>query len=138
MHSKRKGNVGQLATGLALSKLGYSVFTEEGDISKIDLIAEKDGKILKIQSKAITPKNNTLQLVLTKAGPNYKFKYKQGMFDYFSVVDLVDGNVYLISSSILASHSSSFIMRKQKSKNNQTNGVNLASDYLIEKVLGEQ
>jgi hypothetical protein len=136
MHSKNKGNIGQFATGLAFAKLGYSVFTEEGDISKIDLIAEKDGKVIKVQSKAITPKNNALQLVLKKSGPNYQFKYKPGVFDYFSVVDLSDGKVYLIPDSVLFSHSSSLILRKSPSKNNQKNKINLADDYLIEKVLG--
>lgn len=41
MHAKIKGNIGQFATCLVLSTMGFSVFTEEGDISKIDIIAEK-------------------------------------------------------------------------------------------------
>ena len=135
MHSKRKGNIGQFALGLALTKLGYSVFTEEGDISKIDIIAEKDGKLLKIQSKAITPKDNKLILSLKKSGPNYKFKYERGVFDYFGIYDLEDGNVYLVPDSILSENNNTFNLRKIQSKNNQIFGIHMASDYLIDKVL---
>lgn len=135
MHSKRKGNIGQFAIALELSRLGYSVFTEEGDISQIDLIAEKDGKIIKIQSKAVTPKNNALMLHVKKSGPNYNFIYKQGIFDFFGVVDLEDGKVYLVPDSILAEYSSSFILRKLPSKNNQKKKIHYAEDFLLEKVL---
>ena len=135
MHSKRKGNIGQFAVALELSKLGYSVFTEEGDISKIDLIAEKNGELIKIQSKAITPTDGKLVVPLKKNGPNYSFVYKQGVFDYFAAVDLEDKKVYLIPDTVLANHNSSFILRKTQPKNNQTSGVHMASDYLIEKVL---
>ena len=135
MHSKRKGNVGQFAVGLALTKLEYSVFTEEGDISKIDIIAEKDGKLIRIQSKAITPVDNKLILNLKKSGPNYKFHYECGMFDYFAIYDLEDGNVYLVPDSILSENNNTFNLRKTPSKNNQTSGVHIASDYLIEKML---
>lgn len=135
MHSKKKGNIGQFGVALSLSKLGYSIFTEEGDISKIDMIAEKNNTLLRIQCKAITPTNGCIVVPLKKSGPNYQFKYTPEMFDYFGVYDLEDGNVYLIPSKVLNSHEKTFNIRKNKSKNNQTSGVNDASDYLIEKVL---
>lgn len=135
MHSKKKGNIGQFGVGLALSKMGYSIFTEEGDISKIDLIAEKNNFLLKIQCKAITPTNGTLRVHLKKSGPNYKFAYKPSMFDYFGIYDLEDGKVYLISSKILEDHSNCLTLRKVKSKNNQSYGVKYADDFIVEKVL---
>lgn len=135
MHSKRKGNIGQFAVGLALTKLGYSVFTEEGDISKIDLIAEKNGELIKIQSKAVTPIDNCIKIPLKKSGPNYQFYYNCKMFDYFAAYDLEDDKVYLVSSEILKSNNTLFNLRKEKSKNGQKNGIHFAEDYLIEKVL---
>jgi hypothetical protein len=135
MHSKRKGNIGQFAIALELSKLGYSVFTEEGDISKIDIIAEKDGKLIRIQSKAITPKNNTLTLSVKKSGPDYHYIYEQGIFDFFGIVDLEDGKVYLVPDEILSEYTSSFALRKIPSRNNQSKNVHNAEDYLLEKVL---
>lgn len=136
MHSKRKGNIGQFAVGLELTKLGYSVFTEEGDISKIDILAEKDGKILRIQAKAITPTDNCIRLHLKKAGPNYCFSYKPEMFDYFGIYDLEDGKVYLVSSDILLKNKNRLNLRKTKAKNNQTTHVRMACDFEINRVLG--
>ena len=136
MHSKRKGNIGQFGIGLELTKLGYSVFTEEGDISKIDIIAEKDGHLIRIQSKAITPVNNTIELILVKTGPSYKFKYESSSFDYFGVWDLDDHKAYLISADILNKHSKSLKLRKTQAKNNQQKNTHMLSDYAIEKILG--
>lgn len=90
MHSKRKGNIGQLATSYFLSQFGFSVFLEAGDISKIDLIAEKDGKLITFQCKAITPKKGILSLSLRKCGPNYTVKYSEDQFDFFAVYDLIN------------------------------------------------
>ena len=135
MHSKRKGNIGSFGIGLELTKLGYSVFTEEGDISKIDMIAEKDGKIIRLQVKGVTPVNDTLPLELTKSGPNYSFKYEIGSFDYFALWDLENHVGYLISAEVLNTNNKRFTLRLNLPKNNQSKHINHATDYLLEKVL---
>jgi hypothetical protein len=135
MHSKIKGNIGQFAVSAALARLGFSVFSEEGDISKIDLVAEKNGKLLRLQCKAITPVANCLQLPLKKSGPGYKFTYKSAMFDYFAVCDLSDGAVYVVSSCVLDDTTHTLTLRKSAAKNNQTKHVRIAADYEISKVL---
>lgn len=135
MHSKKKGNIGQFGVALAFAKLGYSVFSEEGDISKIDLIVEKNNKIHRIQCKAVTPIDDKIIVSLKKSGPNYSFKYNENMFDYFAVYDLEDCAVYLVSSSVLKNHNSSIILRKAKSKNNQIKNIHLAEDFEIANVL---
>lgn len=135
MHSKRKGNIGSFGIGLELTKLGYSVFTEEGDISKIDMIAEKDGKIIRLQIKGVTPVNDTLPLELTKSGPNYSFKYEVGHFDYFAIWDLENHVGYLIPVDVLNTNNKRFTLRLSIPKNNQIKHINRAEDYLLEKVL---
>ena len=135
MHSKRKGNIGSFGVGLELTKLGYSVFTEEGDISKIDIIAEKDGQLLRIQVKGITPVDNKLILELTKSGPNYSFKYEIGQFDFFGIWDLEEHKAYLVPASVLETNSKAFILRKTKPKNNQIKNVNNAEDFVLGRIL---
>jgi hypothetical protein len=132
MHSKRKGNIGSFGIGLELAKLGYSIFTEEGDISKIDIIAEKEGTIIRIQSKAITPKDDCLVLELQKCGPNYRFKYEVGFFDYFGIWDLTNHKAYLVPSTILVDHNKAFKLRLISNNNHK---VNMASDYCLNKIL---
>lgn len=134
MHSKRKGNIGQLAVAQAFSKLGYSVFFECGDISKIDLIAEKNGKLIRVQCKAFTPKNGRLDLSFKKSGPNYEFYYDLSEFDFFGVYDLVNGLVYLIDTNKVK-NKKNIALRISNTKNKQNKNVNLASDYLLERVL---
>ena len=134
MHTKRKGNIGQLAVAASLSKLGYSVFIECGDISKIDLIAEKNGKIIRIQCKALTPKDNTLQLAFKKSGPNYQFYYDLTEFDFFAIFDLLNNNVYLINTKNIVGKKS-ITLRLSKADNNQNKHINTANQYLIERVL---
>jgi len=135
MHPKRKGNIGQLATALCLARLGFSVFTEDGDISKIDVIAERDGTLLKFQCKAVTSNDGKIVVPLRKCGPNYRFLYREGVFDFFAVYDLTDERLYLIPDSILRCHCNSFVLRKISSKNNQLKRVNRADEFLAERIL---
>jgi len=135
MHSKRKGNIGQFAVALKLAEYGFSVFTEEGDISKIDLIAEKDGKLLRFQCKALNTKFNSLQLNFYKSGPNYSFRYDKNYFDYFGVYDLTNGGVYFVPSSVLDGNNSGIFLRVKECKNNQIKNIHFAKDYLPEVIL---
>lgn len=136
MHSKKKGNIGQFATAVWLAKNDFSVFTEEGDISAIDLIAEKNGKLIKFQCKAITPKNNCLILPLKKSGPNgYNKVYQEESFNYFAAYDLQNEQLYFVSSEILQTNNNAINLRLEKPKNNQCSGIRLAEDYLADNCL---
>lgn len=108
MHSKLKGNIGQFNIASCFANHGFSVFTEEGDLSKIDLIAVKDSVILTIQVKAITPKKDKITLWLKKSGPGYQFNYEQNMFNFFAVYDLLNHQCYLINSDILNKNKTCF------------------------------
>lgn len=136
MHSKLKGNIGQNAVVLALSKCGFNIFSELGDLSKIDLIVELNQKLIKIQVKAATPKNGVISLYLKKSGPNYQFKYHQDDCDFFALVNLLTFEVALINSKILLSHDTSLILRLEKTINNQTKNIRYFKDFTnIEKIL---
>lgn len=138
MHSKIKGNIGELVCASELSRLGYSVFKEFGDISKIDLIAEKNGKLLTIQCKSVTPHDGVLDMSVRKCGPNYVSLYDMSKIDYFSLYDLENRNLYLIPVEILANYKNSFILRLTESKNKQVYQSNWAQDYTIDKILAEK
>lgn len=129
MHSKTKGNIGEAQAIVELTKLGFNIFKELGDLSKIDLIAEKDGQLIRIQCKGVTPKNGALELTLKKSGPNYSFKYQENQFDFFAVCNLETYEIYWIPASVLQTHSSLFSLRLNPSKNNQKYNVNSAADY---------
>lgn len=135
MHTKRKGNIGQFATALVFSKYEFSVFTEEGDISTIDIVAEKRGRLYRIQCKAAMPKKNVLILSLVKSGKNYCRLYNEKEIDFFSLYDLLHDKLYLIPSKILKSHSKAFTLRLTPTKNQQYCHINMAEKFLAHRIL---
>lgn len=121
MHSKQKGNVGSTATILALQKLSWNVFVELGDYSKVDLIAEKDGKTIKIQVKycKYQEKKGNYILSMKKSGPNgYRYTYQDQDLDVFSVYLPDEEKVVFIPKSKIAGVNS-FTLRKLLARNNQ-------------------
>lgn len=131
MHSKLKGNVGQFETASFLAKHGYSIFTEEGDLSRIDVIAEKDGNLIRFQCKCVVPVKNTITLSMRKCGPKgYSFSYKEGMFDWFSVYDLVNDNLYWIPANVLQSNINKLVLRLNKCRQSNSH---MAEEYLASK-----
>ena len=54
-NTKYKGNVTEIETILAFMKLGYNVLTPYGDCERYDLVADVNGKFLKIQCKTSSP-----------------------------------------------------------------------------------
>ena len=136
MHSKQKGNIGVAATVLALQKQGLSVFSELGDYSRIDLIAEHNGILKSIQVKYAKNDNDAITLPLRKCGPNgYRYTYKTSDIDWFALYDPKSENVYWVKSDEALSHRNGFTLRIVKPKNNQSKNVNLAEHYTIDRFL---
>jgi len=136
MHSKQKGNIGVAATVLALQKQGLSVFSELGDYSRIDLIAECNGSLKSIQVKYAKNDKGKINLPLRKSGPNgYRYTYKVSDIDWFAIYDPKTENVYWVKSDEALSHRNGFTLRTDKPKNNQSKNINLAENYTIDRFL---
>jgi len=129
MHTKQKGNVGEAAAILALSRFGYSVFREIGDLARVDLIAMKGNKMFRIQVKAASPIRGAVVLPLVKDGPNYSYRYKKGDVDFFALVDLATLKVAFIPESILDTHNKCCSFRVAPAVNGQENGTREFSDF---------
>ena len=137
MHRKVKGNIGQSAIVNDLLKKEYTIFLEFGDLSRIDLIAEKNGKLTKIQIKSITAnKEGAISLKPIKSGPNYKFKYSEGDVDIFAAYCLDTEEIGYINSTELLKYKNSMSLRIRKPKNNQKTKIRYLSEYRdIEKAI---
>ena len=129
MHSKRKGNLGELKVATFLAENGYSVFKEFGDISKIDLITQINGKLLSIQVKAITKKNGAYPFTTIKWGPNYKFRYTEKDCDIFAVYCIEDDKIAWIKSSEVTGEKYNLNLRAESVKNNQATNIQWLKDY---------
>lgn len=128
-HTKQKGNLGYSSTLKELHKLGLNVFTEVGDNSKIDLIVEYESKLIKLQIKYSDDKQGKAVLFGVKSGPNgYRYKYTESDVDIFSVyLPTIDKVVFIPAKEALKTNQ--FILRIEKSKNNQTKKVHYINEY---------
>jgi hypothetical protein len=137
-HSKNKGNIGFSSAVLELQLQDFNVFSEIGDLSKVDIIAEKNGILKKIQVKYSAIKNGKIKANLIKSGPNgYSYTYKDTDVDWFAVYCPDNKTVYWISMQEMKHIVSLLSIRILPTKNNQKCNVNLASNYDISKFLKE-
>jgi len=136
MHSKQKGNIAQSLVVLELQKNGFNVFSEIGDYSKIDIIAEKNGQLTRIQVKYNKVINGACRLHLIKSGPNgYRYTYQKEDCDWFVLYNPQTDDLYWIDSAEACRCINVFTIRTDFPKNNQIQNVKLAKDYTIERFL---
>ena len=67
MSTKRQGAIAVAEAVSYYTKLGYSVFVPVSDVSKFDLVIEKDGVLLRVEVKSCSRDNGEFTLV-TKGG----------------------------------------------------------------------
>ena len=136
MHSKQKGNIAFSSVILELQKQGFNVFTEVGDFSRVDIIAEKDHKLIKIQVKYSKDEKGSMILRLVKSGPNgYRYTYSENDVDWFAVYSPSTSKIAWISSKEACIQKRQVTFRLEKPKNNQTVGIHLIEDYDINRLL---
>jgi len=129
LHAKNKGNIGEMAIAKDLMLQGYSIFYELGDNSKIDLIALKEEKLIKIQVKAYTSKKGEcVEVKGYKYGPNYKFKYKAKDIDVFAIYVLDLDKFFYLKSDFL-NKQNTITIRFKKTKNGQHTKCNFYTNY---------
>src|SRR3990172_7082743 len=135
MHTKDAGTVGELAVILQLKQAGYTVFTEVGDNSSIDLIVIGTGLLLRGQVKSCRRVNGSATLPLRKAGPNgYLRKYIDDVdaIDFFALYVHDTGDIaYILANEAFEScpGSTRLTFRVEPAKNKQERGVRYLKDY---------
>ena len=128
MHTKQSGSLGELKVAADLIARGYAVFTELGDLSKVDLIALVDHHPVKIQVKARTSKHGRVEISKRKSGPNYQFVYQEGEVDVFAIYVLdKDLCLYVNASELL--ERSTFSIRLAPARNGQQKKVRAWQAY---------
>jgi PD-(D/E)XK endonuclease len=135
LHTKDAGTVGELAVILQLKQAGFTVFTEVGDNSPIDLIVLCNGRLLRGQVKSCKLSNGTATLALRKAGPNgYLRKYRDDPtgVDFFALYVHDTGQIAYISASEAyrsCPGSTRLVFRVAPPRNNQARRVRYLENY---------
>jgi len=136
MHSKQKGNIAFSSVVLELQKHCFNVFTEVGDYSRVDIIAEKDSKLIKIQVKYAHDENGQMILNLEKSGPNgYRYTYTKNDVDWFAVYSPSTEKIAWVSADEACEQKRQFSFRLTPPKNKQCVGIHLIEDYGIDRLL---
>lgn len=129
MHSKQIGSIGELKVAADLMKKGYSVFTELGDLSTVDLIALKDTDVIRIQVKSLSDKDDVVDLDMWKKGPSYHVKYTEELVDIFAVYVPEKDIVFYVNWEEIGDKSSMrFRFTKPKSR---ASTANLIEDFMV-------
>lgn len=132
VNHKVRGTVGELAVAQKLMLLGYPVFTELGDNSRVDLIALVDDCPVKIQVKTTTVSDGLVCLHVRKTTVRYSYTYKITDVDIFAVYVEDSGDIFFVSSSEALVHSSVLSFRaKDSNKGNSKNARYLVDYYDI-------
>lgn len=138
MDTKSIGNIGEAKVLCKFVQLGIPVYLPFGDNERSDLIAQFNGKLNRIQVKtSIKAEDGKMIFDLTSSTTHrsngVKHKYTDSEIDYFACYNIARDKVYLIS--VEDKPRSTITIRYEKSKNNQTNGINFEEDFLIENIL---
>lgn len=128
MHTKTKGDTGELLAAAEFTKRGWQVSFPYGENARYDMVAEKEGKMLRVQVKAATPKNGVLHVNCRSSNNWSVVHYGDKYFEIVAVVDLESRRVYFIPSNRIGR--SLLNLRLVRPRNNQNKKINFADDYL--------
>lgn len=130
LHTKQKGNIGELRIAADLAQRGFYVFTELGDICKSDLlIMDETYRPIKVQVKSRKSKNSTVFLESRKSGPNYRFRYETKHVDVYAIF-VPDRDLILYVPASVFETQLTFTLRLEWAKTNQSKNVNWYEYYL--------
>ncbi len=136
LDSKQKGNLTELQCITAFYEQGYSVSIPYGENSRYDFIADVNGELLKIQVKTSRVKKENEAIVFACRSTNVNTKgtiyhrYTKEQIDYFAT--FWNGKCYLVPVEECSTEKT---LRFCYPISGQKQGITLAEDYELEKVL---
>ena len=129
----KKGILGEVSVCKELCKLGYSVFVELGNHSKVDLIVlDENFKTYKIQVKAVNSTDGYVPVYSNKSclNPKYNSIYTIEEIDIFAVFVIDLDFVFYVTAKEILKNGKCSKFRINESKNGQRKYVRYAEDYL--------
>ena len=127
MHTKTKGDIAELAVALRLVREGWKVLFPYGENSRYDLVAEKQGRFVRIQVKYVTPKHGLLYVNCRSSNNWSTVHYTAEDIDIIAVYDPVSRSIYFVPTHDI--RKSAMMLRLRPTKNNQKARVRYASDF---------
>lgn len=139
--TQKKGTLTELHCILDLTEIGIRTLTPTDEASKYDVVADLDGKFIRIQCKTSTWATDTVKpqtafyistcCQTTNTKQTTRHKYSKSDIDYFYT--WFQGQGYLVS--IEEATGSSFRWRYEYPSKGQKQGIHIADEYKIEEVI---
>lgn len=127
MHKKVKGTIAELAVAQRLIEDGWRVSQPIGENHRYDLVAEHDGKFVRIQVKYVTPKNGALNVNCRSSNNWSVLHYSADEIDIIAAYDAASRRIYFVPVSQI--NHSLITLRLEETKNNQKAKINLAENF---------
>ena len=128
VNSKTIGDLAELEVACDLAKQGYIVSRPLSDNATYDLIADINGRLLRVQVKARAERNNAVAVELRSCMRNYVYMYEKSDWDILAVYNIKNGKLaYLTWDNI--GDNGTVVLRVQPPKNNQIKGVRMFEDF---------
>jgi PD-(D/E)XK endonuclease len=133
---KRKGNLGELKVAADLVARGCNLFFPFGEDSDIDLIAEYQGRLHRVQAKFTKSDGCVVvahcrSLTITKGKVRRSKIYTAAMVDWIVVYDQTTDRCYYVPSWVLGEEGHpSLRLRLTPARNGQSLRIRRAEDYL--------
>jgi hypothetical protein len=137
MHEKKiKGDIAVTHVIAKFTELGWTIGVLITEHAKYDLLAEKEGKMARVQVRSAKLNSNgsiEIHLRNTYADKHgcYARKRSTGDYDILAAYCPETETVYFLPDETLGSATSSFSLRIEKTKNGQAKGVRFAEDFRL-------
>ncbi len=127
MHKKTKGSVAELVVAAKLMNEGWHILMPYGENARYDLVAEKDGRFVRIQVKYVTPKDGKLYVNCRSSNNWSVVPYTAKEIDVLAVYNAIDASVYYVPVGSI--RKSAMTLRLEPTKNNQKAHVRFAKEF---------
>ena len=127
MHKKRKGSIAELAVATRLMKEEWHVLIPYGENTRYDLVAERDGKFVRIQVKYVTPKNGVLHVNCRSSNNWSILPYTAKEIDAIAIYESRTEAVYFVP--IGSMRKSAMVLRLDPTRNRQKARVRFAKEF---------
>lgn len=127
------GSIAEIKVAAKFVEYGMTVFFPFNDNSRIDMIAEYNGKVYRIQIKSSSylTENNSISYSLEHNG-----LYDDTQIDYFVFYNNITGSMCMVDiNDPIVQGKTSISFRTSVSKNNLVRKVNYEQDYVIDDVI---
>ena len=127
MHKKNKGTIAEFHVCADLVRQGWYVLLPYGENQRYDVVAEKEGRFLRIQVKYVTPKDGRLNINCRSSNNWSTESYTPDQIDLIAAFNPQDHRVYYVPVSEI--RKTQMVLRLKPARNAQKKKIRYAKDF---------